>query len=159
MEAGAPGAPMDPAVLRVVEEQKSKLDPVTVHNQNMVVTLVQDQTQPVLAVTQIHVQLMEAGVPGAPMDPAVLHVVEEPKSKIDHAIVQSLSMVVKPAQDLPHQVLAATQIYVQLMEAGAPGAPMDPAVLRVAEEQKSKLDPVTIHSHNMVVRLAQDQKM
>ena len=45
------------------------------------------------------------------------------------------------------------------MEVGAPGAPMDPAVLRVAEEQKSKLDPVTIHSHNMVVRLAQDQKM
>ena len=45
------------------------------------------------------------------------------------------------------------------MEAGVPGAPMDPAVLLVVEEQKSKLDPVTVHSHNMVVRLAQDQKM
>ena len=43
------------------------------------------------------------------------------------------------------------------MEAGEPGAPMDPAVLHVVEELKSKLDPVTIHSHNMVVKSAQDQ--
>ena len=93
------------------------------------------------------------------MDHAVKHVAEEQKSKVDPVTVHSHNMVVKPAQDPPHQVLAVTQIHVQLMEVGAPGAPMDPAVLRVAEEQKSKLDPVTIHSHNMVVRLAQDQKM
>ena len=45
------------------------------------------------------------------------------------------------------------------MEAGVLGAPMDPAVLRVVEELKSELDFVTIHSHNMVVTLAQDQKV
>ena len=56
MEAGAPGAPMDPAVLHVVEEQKSKLDPVTVHSHNMVVKPVQDQPLQVPAVTQTHVQ-------------------------------------------------------------------------------------------------------
>ena len=55
MEAGAPGAPMDPAVHHVVEEQKSKLDPVTVHSHNMVVNPAQDQDQQVLAVTQTHV--------------------------------------------------------------------------------------------------------
>ena len=38
------------------------------------------------------------------------------------------------------------------MEAGVPGVPMDPAVLHVVEEQKSKLDPVTVHSLNMVVK-------
>ena len=56
MEAGEPGAPMDRAVKHVVEEQKSKLDPVTVHSHNMVVKPAQDQDQQVLAVTQTHVQ-------------------------------------------------------------------------------------------------------
>ena len=42
------------------------------------------------------------------------------------------------------------------MAAGEPGAPMDPAVLHVVEEQKSKLDPVTVHSHNMEVKPALD---
>ena len=77
MEAGEPGAPMDPAVLHVVEELKSKLVPVTVHSHNMVVKPVQGQPQQVLAVTQFHAQLMEAGVHGALMDLAVLHVVVE----------------------------------------------------------------------------------
>ena len=45
------------------------------------------------------------------------------------------------------------------MENGEDGVPMDPAALRVVEELKSDFDPVTIHSHNMVVKLAQDQKM
>ena len=58
MEAGVPGAPMDPAVLHVVEE-KSKLDLVTVHSHNMVAKPVQDQLQKVLAVTQIHVMVRE----------------------------------------------------------------------------------------------------
>ena len=102
---------------------------------------------------------MENGEDGVPMDPAALRVVEELKSELDPVTIHSHNMVVKLAQAQLHQVLAVTQIHVQLMEVGAPGAPMDPAVLRVAEEQKSKLDPVTIHSHNMVVRLAQDQKM
>ena len=62
MEAGEPGAPMDPAVLHVVEELKSKLVPVTVHSHNMVVKPAQDQPQQVLAVTQTHVETMEAGV-------------------------------------------------------------------------------------------------
>ena len=57
MEAGEPGAPMDPAVLHVVEEQKSKLVPVTVHSHNMVVKPVQGQPQQVLAVTQ-HVMVI-----------------------------------------------------------------------------------------------------
>ena len=43
------------------------------------------------------------------------------------------------------------------MEAGEPGAPMDPAVLHVVEEEKSELVPVTVHSHNMVVKPAEDQ--
>ena len=94
---------------------------------------------------------MEAGDPGAPMDPAVLHVVEEQKPKLDPVTVHRHNMVVKPAQDQPHQVLVATLIHVRLMEAGAPGAPMDPAVLLVAEEQKSKVEHVTVHSLNMVV--------
>ena len=97
---------------------------------------------------------MEAGEPGAPMGPAVLHVVEEQKLELDPVTIHSHNMVVKPAQDQPHQVPAVTQIHVQLMEAGAPGAPMEPAVNHVVEEQKAKLDPVTIHSHNMVVKPA-----
>ena len=56
MEAGDPGAPMDPAVLHVVEEQKPKLDPVTVHSHNMVVKPAQDQPQRVSAVARIHAQ-------------------------------------------------------------------------------------------------------
>ena len=56
MEAGEPGAPMDRAVKHVVEEQKSKLDPVTVHSHNMVVKPAQDQPQQVLAATQTHVE-------------------------------------------------------------------------------------------------------
>ena len=113
MEAGEPGAPMDPAVLHVVEEQKSKLVPVTVHSHNMVAKTVSDQTQQVLAATQTHVQSMEAGEPGAPMDPAVLHVVEEQKSELVPVTVHSHNMVVKPVQDQPHQALAVTQIHVQ----------------------------------------------
>ena len=65
-------------------------------------------------------------------------------------------MVVKPAQDQPHQARAVTQIYVQLMEAGAPGAPMDPAVKHVVEEQERKVDTVTVQSHNMEVKPALD---
>ena len=56
METGEPGAPMDPVVLHVVEEQKSELDRVTIHSHNMVVKLAQDQLHPLQAVTQIHVQ-------------------------------------------------------------------------------------------------------
>ena len=56
MEAGEPGAPMDPAVLHVVEEQKLKLVPVTVHSHNMVVNPAQEQPQRALAVTQTYVQ-------------------------------------------------------------------------------------------------------
>ena len=55
MEAGEPGAPMDPAVLHVGEEEKSKVDPVTVHSHNTVVKPVQDQPQQVLAATQTRV--------------------------------------------------------------------------------------------------------
>ena len=55
MEAGEPGAPMDPAVLHVVEEQKSKLVPVTVHSHNTVAKTVPDLLQQVLAATQTHV--------------------------------------------------------------------------------------------------------
>ena len=81
----------------------------------------------------------------------MLHVVEVQKSKLDHVTVHRHNMVVKAVQDQPHPVLVATLIHVQLMEAGAPGAPMDPAVLLVAEEQKSKVEHVTVHSLNMVV--------
>ena len=133
MEAGAPGAPMDPAVHHVVEEQKSKLDPVTAHSQNMVVKPVQVQPQRMLAVTQIHVQSMEVGAPGAPMGPAMLHVVEEQKLELEHVTLHCHNMVVKAVQDQPHQVLSVTQIHVQSMEAGAPGAPMDHAVKHVGE--------------------------
>ena len=56
METGEPGAPMDPVVLHVVEEQKTELDPVTVHSLNMEVKPAQDQPLQVPAVTQIHVQ-------------------------------------------------------------------------------------------------------
>ena len=56
MEAGDPGAPMDPAVLHVVEEQKPKLDPVTVHSHNMVVKPAQDQPQRALAATHTHIR-------------------------------------------------------------------------------------------------------
>ena len=42
------------------------------------------------------------------------------------------------------------------MEAGAPGAPMDPAVKHVVEEQERKVDPVTVQSHNMEVEPALD---
>ena len=43
------------------------------------------------------------------------------------------------------------------MEAGVLGVPMAPAVFHVVEEQKTEPDPATIHSHNMVVKPAQDQ--
>ena len=97
---------------------------------------------------------MEAGDPGKPMAPVALRVVEEQKSEFDPVTVHSLNMVVKTAQDQPRKVQAATQTHVQSMEAGAPGAPMDPAVLHVVEELKSELDPATVHNHNMVVRAA-----
>ena len=90
------------------------------------------------------------------MAPAVNHVAAEQKSELDPVTVHNHNMVVKPAQDQPHQARAVTQIYVQLMEAGAPGAPMDPAVVHVEEEQEQKVDPVTVHRHNMVVKAAQD---
>ena len=43
------------------------------------------------------------------------------------------------------------------MEAGEPGAPMDPAVLHVVEELKSELAPVTAQSHKTLVKTVQDQ--
>ena len=52
-------------------------------------------------------------------------------------------MVDKLVQDKLQQVPLVTQIRVQLMEAGAPGAPMDLAAKLVAEEQKPELEPVT----------------
>ena len=55
MEAGAHGAPTGPAAKLVVEEQKTELDPVTLHSHNMEVKPVQDKPQRVLAVTHIHV--------------------------------------------------------------------------------------------------------
>ena len=56
MEAGALGAPMGPAVLHVVEEQESKLDPVTIHSNNLMVKPAEDQPQTESAATQTHVQ-------------------------------------------------------------------------------------------------------
>jgi len=56
---------------------------------------------------------MESGDHGAPMAPAVLHVVEEPKPDPDHVIIHHLNMEVKPAQDQAHQVLAVTEVHVQ----------------------------------------------
>ena len=53
MEAGDPGAPMDRAVVHVI--QKAELDPVTVLSRNMEVKPVQDKPQRVLTVTRIHV--------------------------------------------------------------------------------------------------------
>ena len=44
---------------------------------------------------------MEAGVPGAPMDPAVLHVEEEPRPDLDHVTIHRLNMEVSPALDHP----------------------------------------------------------
>merc|ERR1719510_622093 len=123
MEAGDPGAPMDLAVVHV--EQKAELDPVTVHSHNMEVKPVQDKPQRVLAVTQIPVQLMEAGDPGPPMDLAAKLVVEEQKTELDPVTVHSHNMEVKPVQDHHLKLLAVAQIPVQLMEAGDPGAPMD----------------------------------
>ena len=102
-------------MLHVVEEPKSELDPVTVHSLNMVVKPVQDQPQRALAVTQITVQLMEAGVPGAPMVLAVRHVVEK-KSKRGPVTVHSLNMVVKRAKDQLQRVLAVTQTHVLVRE-------------------------------------------
>ena len=113
MEVGAPGAPMEPAVLHVVEEQKSDLDPVTVRSHKMVVKTVQEHLQEVLAATQTHVQLMEAGALGVPMDHALKHVVEDQKSEVDPVTVHRHNMVVKAAQDHPHTVQAATHIHVQ----------------------------------------------
>ena len=55
MEAGAPGVPMDPAVKHVVEEQKSNIDPVTVHGLNTVVGTALDHPPIVDPVTQTHV--------------------------------------------------------------------------------------------------------
>ena len=109
MEAGDHGKPMAPVALRVVEEQKSEFDPVTVHSQNMVVKTAQDQPQKVQAATQTHVQSMETGAPGAPMDHVVLHVVEEQEQEVDPVIVHSHNMEVKPVQGQPQQVLAVTQ--------------------------------------------------
>jgi len=56
---------------------------------------------------------MEAGVLGAPMVPAVVHVVEEHNGKVDPVTDHRHNMVVETAQDHPHTVEAATQIHVQ----------------------------------------------
>ena len=52
------------------------------------------------------------------MDPVVLHVVEEENSKLAPVTVHGLNMVVKPAEDQPQQVPAATQIRVQQYQVG-----------------------------------------
>ena len=49
-------APMDLAAKLVVEEQKAKLDPVTVHSRNMVEKPAKAHPPQVLAVTQTPVQ-------------------------------------------------------------------------------------------------------
>ena len=74
---------------------------------------------------------MEAGDHGVSTDLVAKLAMEELKAKQDPATVHSRNMVAKPAQAHPHQVLAVTQIPVQLMEAGDPGAPMERAVLHV----------------------------
>ena len=103
---------MDPAVVHVEEEQEQKVDPVTVHSLNMVVTNAQVQPQRASAATQTHVQLMEAGAPGAPMEPEVVHVVEEQEREVDPVTVHHPNMVVKPVQGQPQQASAATQTHV-----------------------------------------------
>ena len=110
---------MVPAVVHVVGEHKLKVDPVTDHRHNMVVKPAQDHPHTVEAATQTHVQLMEAGAPGAPMDPAVVHVVEEQEQKVDPVIVHSHNMEVKPVQGHPQRVSSATQFHVQLMNVSA----------------------------------------
>ena len=100
---------------------------------------------------------MEAGEAGVPTDPAVLHVVEELKPKLDPVTVHSHNMEVKPVPAHPQRVLAVASIHVQSMEDGVRGALMDLAVLHVVEEQEQKVDPVIVHSHNMVVKPVQDQ--
>ena len=55
---------------------------------------------------------MEAGEPGAPMGPAVLHVVEELKSELAPVTVHSHNTVAKTVQDQTQQVLAVTQPHV-----------------------------------------------
>ena len=54
---------------------------------------------------------MENGDPGVPMAPAVLHVVREPRPDLDPVTIHHQNMVVKPAQDQPHQVLAVTRFH------------------------------------------------
>ena len=115
MEAGVLGAPMVPAVVHVVEEHNGKVDPAPVHGLNMVVETAQDQNITVPAVTQIHVQEMEAGATGAPGAPVVVHVVEEQKLNIDPVLIHRLKMVVKTAMDHPHLVLPVTQTHVQII--------------------------------------------
>ena len=56
---------------------------------------------------------MEAGVLGAPMVPAVVHVVEEHKLKVDPVTDHRHNMVVETAQDQNITVEAATHILVQ----------------------------------------------
>ena len=85
------------------------------------------------------------------MAPAVHHVAEEQKSELDPVTVHSHNMVVKPVQGQLQQVLAVIQFHAQLVEAGVHGALMNHAVLHVVGELKLVLDPVTVHSHNMVV--------
>ena len=62
---------------------------------------------------------MEDGAHGAPMDPAVYHVVEEQEQKVDPVIDHSHNMVVKPVQGHPQRVSSATQFHVQLMNVSA----------------------------------------
>jgi len=102
---------MAPAVLRVMEEPRPDLDPVTIHHLNMVVKPAQDQPHPVLAVLGNIVQLMENGDHGVPMAPAVVHVAREPGPELD--IVHRQNMVVNPAQDQPHRVLPVLTDIVQ----------------------------------------------
>jgi hypothetical protein len=116
MENGDPGVPMAPAVVHVArEEPRPDLDPVTILHQNIMVKPVQDQLHQVLAVSHIVLNL-EFGDPGVPMAPAVLHVVEEPRPDIDPVTIHHQHMVVQPAQDQLHQVLAVTQFHADCQE-------------------------------------------
>ena len=99
MENGDPGVPMAPAVLHVEEEPRPDLDHVTIHRLNMEVSPALDQPQRSLPVLRNIVPLMENGDPGDLMDPALLHVMEEPRPELDHVTIHRHNMEVSPAQD------------------------------------------------------------
>jgi len=58
---------------------------------------------------------MEAGVPGVPMVPAVVHVVEDININIDPVLIHGLKMVVKTAMDQTITEPAVTQTHVQII--------------------------------------------